>query len=169
MEALEQILRAHGLRYPEMEPADAVKLIYQNEFGGGHLIANENAALDYLRREYNALEKPQAVPVEEPIGNGILRIHLAALDVQKLNTLGACFLRSAAAHTGNREQFLAKLALLRSLTFAGAMPFSLGALDAYLSEYRKAGFPMVSHSERYRRTYHPAYRIVLETLWRKSQ
>ena len=37
MEELERILREHAERYPLMQPTDAVKLIYQNEFGGGHL------------------------------------------------------------------------------------------------------------------------------------
>ena len=35
---LEAILKIHVKRYPLMQPTDAVKLIYQNEFGGGHLI-----------------------------------------------------------------------------------------------------------------------------------
>ena len=35
---LERILRQHADSYPLLQPTDAVKLIYQNEFGGGHLI-----------------------------------------------------------------------------------------------------------------------------------
>ena len=38
MEELKQILQEHAKRYPLMQPRDVVKLIYQNEFGGGHLI-----------------------------------------------------------------------------------------------------------------------------------
>ena len=38
MEELRAILIAHAKRYPLIQPTDAVKLIYQNEFGGGHLI-----------------------------------------------------------------------------------------------------------------------------------
>ena len=45
MEELEKILQDHAKRYPQMEPTDGVKLIYQNEFGGGHLIKDENACL----------------------------------------------------------------------------------------------------------------------------
>ena len=52
MEELRAILIAHARRYPLMQPRDAVKLIYQNEFGGGHLIRDEEACLNYLRREY---------------------------------------------------------------------------------------------------------------------
>lgn len=39
------VLCAHAARYPLMRPTDAVKLIYQGEFGSGHMIKNEAAAL----------------------------------------------------------------------------------------------------------------------------
>ena len=48
----EAILKSHAKRYPLMQPRDAVKLIYQNEFGGGYLIQDEHACLNYLRQEY---------------------------------------------------------------------------------------------------------------------
>ena len=51
MEELRAILLAHAKRYPLMQPRDAVKLIYQNEFGGGHLIRDEQTCLNYLRQE----------------------------------------------------------------------------------------------------------------------
>ena len=48
---LEAILKIHVKRYPLMQPTDAVKLIYQNEFGGGHLIRDEEICLNYLRQD----------------------------------------------------------------------------------------------------------------------
>ena len=47
---LETVLKAHAARYPKMEPTDAVKLLYQNEFGGGHLIRDRESWMAYLRR-----------------------------------------------------------------------------------------------------------------------
>ena len=79
MEELEQILREHAKRYPLMQPTDAIKLIYQNEFGGGHLIRDEEACLNYLRREYTSVAKDPTVPLYEDIGNGIIRVNLAAV------------------------------------------------------------------------------------------
>ena len=34
------------------------------------------------------------------------------------------------------------------------------ALETYLSSYRQSGYPMVSHSDAYRKAYSPAYRII---------
>ena len=160
MEELEQILRAHAKRYPLMQPRDAVKLIYQNEFGGGHLIRDEQACLNYLRREYAAVEKDPTAPLYEDIGNGIVRVNLTALKEEDLGQLGKAFIDSAAKHKGTLDSFLHKLKVLETLTAEGVFTFDTNALSAYLSEYKAAGYPAVSHSPKYREVYNPAYRII---------
>lgn len=163
---LEGILRAHAAHYPKMAPTDAVKLLYQNEFGGGHLIPDEKACLSYLRREYESVEQVPGAPLTEDIGNGILRVNLNALDEQRISpeNLGRAFVRSAPRHRGELSMFLYKLDILRRLTGEGIFAFSPAELEVYLKEYEKAGFPPVSHSEGYREAYHPAYRVVLASL-----
>jgi len=161
MEELERILREHAKRYPLMQPRDAVKLIYQNEFGGGHLIRDEQACLNYLRREYTSVAKDPTVPLYEDIGNGIIRVNLAAVKPENLEQLGRDFIRSAAKHKGTLDSFLNKLEVLQTLTTEGVFAFDLDALNTYLSEYKAAGYPPVSHSEQYRQAYKPSYRIIL--------
>lgn len=160
MNELEIILRCHAKSYPQMEPTDAVKLIYQNEFGGGHLIRNEQAVREYLRREYAAIAHNLALPRSESIGNGLVRVNLAALAETELDGLAEDFIRSAAAHRGKLSRFLEKLEILRRLTAEGLFSFDTAALNAYLDGYVGAGCPMVSHSETYRSAYRPAYRVV---------
>ena len=160
MEELERILREHAKRYPLMQPCDAVKLIYQNEFGGGHLIRDEQACLNYLRKEYADLEKDPAAPLYEDIGNGIVRVNLAAVKPEDLEQLGRAFIDSAAKHKGTMDLFLNKLEVLRKLANEGVFNFDTNALNAYLSEYEAAGYPAVSHSPEYRQAYKPAYRII---------
>ena len=162
MEELRAILIAHAKRYPLMQPTDAVKLIYQNEFGGGHLIRDEEAYLNYLRREYATLEKDPTAPLYEDIGNGIIRVNLAALREEDLEQLGQDFIASAAKHKGTLDSFLNKLEVLQTLTAEGVFAFDLDALNAYLSEYEAAGYPAVSHSEQYRQAYKPSYRVILK-------
>ena len=162
MEELRAILIAHAKRYPLMQPTDAVKLIYQNEFGGGHLIRDEEACLNYLRREYADLEKDPTAPMYEDIGNGIVRVNLAAVREEDLEQLGQDFIASAAKHKGTLDSFLNKLEVLQTLTTEGVFAFDLDALNAYLSEYKAAGYPAVSHSEQYRQAYKPSYRVILK-------
>ena len=156
-----EILLTHARRYPRMQPRDAVKLLYQSQFGGGHLIADETACLEFLNREYTATAQTDTALLEQ-IGNGMVRVQLAALDAHGYTPaqLGQDFIRSAAAVQGSMDAFRKSLSLLEELTLAGQMPFSTGALKNYLAEYEAAGYPAVSHSDEYRSAYHPAYRVL---------
>ena len=163
MECFLQILHTHARRWRKMTPADAVKLAYQSVFGGGHMIADRTASLARLRTEYETLSAGMTgKELIEPIGGGLVRLHLDALDpdVLPLEAVNALFCRSAEMVQGTPEMFEAVLDQLRKACREGYLPFNGDALEAYLAEYRKAGMPAVSHSEAYREAYHPAYRII---------
>ena len=162
METLEQILHNHAKKYPLMEPQDAVKLIYQNVFGGGHLIRDPAACRCALKHEYEDTPQDPYAPLLEMIGNGMARVMLNALDRSgySVEQLGYDFVRSSREHTGSLNGFLLKLDILRKVTASGAFGFSSEDLEAYLDAYKRSGYPMVSHSEQYRNAYKPAYRIV---------
>lgn len=162
MHELETILHRHVALHPTMAPCDAVKLVYQNEFGGGHLVSDPASSLERLRQELGT-----AVPAHfsaEPIGNGIVRVMLAGLAKTGYSpeTLNRDFVRSAELHAGELSSFLDKLAVLRKLTAQNIFPFSSVQLETYLTTYAEQGYPPVSHSPEYRGAYHPAYRVVLE-------
>ena len=163
MEIIE-ILKDHAARYPLMQPCDAVKLIYQNEFGGGHLINDAEQSLSRIYAEYDAVAHDPSMPLFEDIGNGIVRVNLAAIDTIKypLEKLNDEFVKSSMAHKGALESFVKKLdALLKQFDRIG-LSFSKNDLNEYLNKYERAGYPMVSHSEIYRDAYKPAYRVVLK-------
>ena len=166
METLEQVLRRHAKKYPLMEPTDAVKLIYQNVFGGGHLIKDPAACCCALRHEYESLRQDPYAPLLVGIGNGMVRVMLNAMDASgySIQQLGEDFIRSSREHRGSLQGFLLKLDILRKVTADGVFAFSSQELEAYLAEYEKAGYPMVSHSEQYRSAYKPAYRILLQKM-----
>lgn len=160
-----RILGEHAGRYPLMEPADAVKLLYQSEFGGGHLIADREKSLERLREEYGRIpHNGQADPAEE-LGGGMVRVMLAGIEDRGglLEQVNGDFVRSARLCTGSMEQFLNQLEVLRSLTRTGMFRFSAGELEEYLKAYIASGCPPVSHSEAYRAAYRPAYRVMLRT------
>ena len=56
MNQLENILTLHARRYPAMEAADYIKLLYQSEFGPGHMVA-EGDALACLQTEFARAEE----------------------------------------------------------------------------------------------------------------
>ncbi|MBR1842460.1 MAG: hypothetical protein IJ788_04210 [Oscillospiraceae bacterium] len=161
MEELITILRAHAEKYPLMRPQDAVKLIYQNEFGGGHLILDHGWSLNYIRKEQSETVKNPQLPQLEDIGNGIVRVNLASTEMSP-ETLNEIFIKSAEMHRGDMSSFIEKLEILR--LNADIFPFSAEELNSYLDYYISQGCPMVSHSDEYRNAYHPAYRVVMKSL-----
>ncbi len=156
MDELLAILRAHQKRYPQLTEVDLVKLVYQNEFGPGHFIANEQASLEHLEEEYSQLEPAGAGREElfEPIGGGLVRLHLRALlGSLPLSTVNRFFVLTAGEVRGSRAGFERKLEVLRGL-------LQDPAFDAFLEEYKDQGYRALSHSQRFRAHYTPAYRVV---------
>ncbi len=163
---LREILIYHANKYPEMTPSDAVKLIYQNEFGPGHLVRNGKIAFSYLEAEYSRVQDSDCDLLEH-IGNGIVRVNLSEFKKRSLdlNALFDSFCRSAESVKGSVGSFEQKLKVLTKLAEEGVFKFSVSELCDYLSDYKDAGYPMVSHSEVYKQHYHPSYRIVTEHLF----
>ena len=115
MNKIEELIKAHITRYPKMEIADAVKLLYQNEFGGGHIIKDERQSLERLESELVSLAPDLTVPLFEDIGNGYVRLNLAAAKDQiSAETLNRIFVKSSNAARGNMRSFYIKLSALHS-------------------------------------------------------
>lgn len=161
-------LLQHFEMYPVMQLQDMVKMIYQNEFAGGHLIANEKDSLNRLREECGALNEHTCVTqgscLFEDIGNGLCRLHLDKLlslnsDIS-LETVNRFFVSTANSVSGNVESFEGKMDVLRKCCRDKELPYLIEDVDAYLVQCKNMGYPAVSHSETYRQAYCPAYRIV---------
>ncbi len=162
------IILAHTEKYPKMQPTDAVKLIYQATFGGGHLIKNEQAVLEYLRREYAQISHSGDAFVCEPLGE-VSRVYLGGeLTDLELSLIAKMFCESAkryapgfdAAEESVKDKLFSRLDTLAELCREGHFSFTPDELSAYLAEYAEAGYPPVSHSDAYRKAYAPAYRVI---------
>lgn len=162
---LEHTLLHHSKTYPLMQVTDAVKLIYQGEFGGGHLVRDRDECLARIKKEAEISSKSYGEAIED-IGFGIVRVNLASIESIGITHEKLCdlFIESASIIKGDLSTFFKKLECLSALTSNNAFSFTLRELDSYLEEYIKSGCPAVSHSEIYRNEYHPAYRIVLKSL-----
>ncbi len=158
------VLSRHAEKYPLMQPCDVVKLIYQSEFLGGHMIKSPEQSFLRLTDEFEHVEKTPGAELFEYIGNGVSRVNLSPLDPEKypLSQLNRDFCESANIRRGSMEDFLAKLDILTSEFPRFGFGFSADQLEDYLKKYREAGCPAVSHSEKYRLAYKPAYRVILK-------
>ena len=165
MNELENILIFHAKKYPLMQVTDAVKLIYQGEFGGGHLVRDREECLTRINKELESVPMISGETIED-IGFGIVRVDLASMKAIGMTPEKLCdlFIESASRIRGDLSAFFKKLEYLSDITSRNVFSFTPRELDSYLEEYIKSGCPAVSHSEIYRNEYRPAYRIVLKSL-----
>ena len=159
-ESFADILAAHLAAYPLMRPEDAYKLAYQSEFGGGHMVTDEQESL--LRIERELLDAPDAPAQPQPIGGGLCRVYLGSLKHTRLRaaTLNRLFILTAGRARGARRGLEAKLRIIRAAAARGEAGFSAAELDEYLEKQGRTGYPAAGHSAQYRAAYRPAYRVV---------
>lgn len=154
-------LKAHFLRYRKMTPQDTVKLIYQSEFGPGHLITNENYAFERLKAELEDTARDSSIPTVEAIGGDACRFNLASLPSDlSVKTLTRIFTMSAEMFFGNSRSFESKLSEVYTLIDEKYAPFSRHEYSEYLKKYFESGAGAVHHSLYYNALYRPAYRVV---------
>ena len=147
---MKNILTQHSERYPQMTAQDWFKLLYQSEFGGGHLIADRGMALKRLENEI-ATQTRAPERQFEAIGGGLVRMYLP-VDGLKPETALGLFLETCSPR-GSIDGMREKLAQLLEMK-----PELADAAE----EYAAQGCPAQSHSEAYRAAYAPAYRLAPE-------
>ena len=154
-------------KYPAMDIIDVIKLLYQKNFGCGHIISNKAKAKDYLKEEYEKVVEDKNIPLSEYIGNGFLRINLARYKAEKLNIndLFDAFYLSSKEATKGVDGFLDDVDVLREMIDHNEVLFGMNEFDLYFNKYVDNNMPMVSHSQIYHDIYDPHYRIVHEKYW----
>lgn len=160
---LKNVLEAHFLKYPLMQAEDYVKLLYQNEFAGGHMISDRAAALDFLKSEYEQVKNTPSQQRYESIGNSIVRADIRCFSYDELPLLLNSFCKTANEHVGTVQSFLEKLDFLYDFSCERGI-FDENMLSRVLTTYKKAGCPSLHHSDVYRKVYKPAYRVISEDL-----
>ena len=150
--------------YPESTLVDIYKSCFQDVFGPGHIIENEDFARQYLTQELS--NSANTNPAYEPTGicGNYVRVNLAAVASGRISAdaLLAALVRSA--NTAPKadisvwtERWHTILAVIESMGLA--LPDF--AADREAIEQRLAeGIFMGHHSRRYNRAYSPHYRIV---------
>lgn len=160
---LKNLLLEQYEKYPLSQDSDMLKLLYQSEFGCGHMAPDKARSLDMIIEEAGAL--PQTAlkgDVFDYIGNGLCRLHLRVLRQGALlpDTLSGFFMHTANQSAGNAESFEKKAMVLLGLCKSEFLPFEANEVSKILEENRVHGYPAMGHSQQFRDVYTPAYRVV---------
>ena len=150
---------AHLARYPATQGVDLLKMLFQGEFGPGHLIADGVKSKKFLAEEYANLQT-RGQDFIEPIGFGFCRLHLGAVDALgiSLETFHRLFELSALSLHGTNDGFRRKVEMLKALCREGTLPFDALEIDKVCRESPA----LFRHSAAFREAHSPAYRVVKE-------
>ncbi|WP_101909859.1 uridine kinase family protein [Marasmitruncus massiliensis] len=147
--------------HPSMRPLDMIKLCYQAALGSEHLLRELAAAKRLFMEEFSAVTNGSS-RLYEKISPDRCRVNLFAWKERGLppEWLFRMFAGSASMPSGTDAEFRRLLKEAGLLCAAGAMPFSCHDWENELNTYWGAGGGAVHHSEQYRISEHPAYRLV---------
>ena len=145
--------------HPYAQPQDYIKLIFQSEFGPGHLIADRSFSHNRLADEW-AEVKHLPGEASQDIGGGYIRLCIKGTDRGRLDKINRAFVASANEKSGSEEGFMKKLDIFLQMAEEGLFVFSYRQAKAAAEEYLANGIKPTSHTEIYHRHYRPAYRVV---------
>ena len=160
--------------HPNQTLRDVYKSCYQDQYGPGHIIANEQSSLNYLVNETNGIKKEyNPVTLFEKSGtNGFyIRVDLSLIKNNKIPVLVLfkCLLISAqiggTKKTDDWPQIWSDI--VKDIKEAKLEFPNFEEDVALLDEVSKSDNKMIDHSDIYLKTYDPHYRIIEANLFKE--
>jgi hypothetical protein len=165
----EQLIRAHLVRYPQMEPADLYKLLHQAALGSEHAVRDTSAAREWLESELATMGPGPAEPLVDSLraDGRVVRIHLRPFVAAggDPEALLQAFIETG-AERGDREDLRRAGEVAVCLARAKALPWPDSTVSALFAGLAAQGYPAVHHSAAFVEQYRPAYRVVAGKLLR---
>jgi len=170
-ESLIRLIDQHLRWYPNMEPRDVYKLLYQGVLGPEHNIVNEGAFRERVLAEFAPLDARQDEQLCESVRPDglLLRINLRPFKFRNgdLESLIAACLWAGRKEWGEPEELKLAWDTFSGLCQEGRWPGFGPASVSECSVWLKArGYPAVHHSSAYRSCYQPSYRLIAKTALR---
>ena len=150
----------HYQTYPQLEVEDIFKYLFQSAFGCEHLVSSEDAAREYILREFTTLSKNEP-PKTEPLDGDYSRVYLSCLNEGLTpELLAKLFCLSAQREEAGRALLEEKLEVAKELVISGILPLDVDEFMQKLVTWQKLGYPALHHSNTFREVYRPAYRVI---------
>ena len=156
---------------PDLEVVDVYKMLFQSVFGIQHILHDK--AKQYLEEELSTLEmqKFSDEPLIENISidNVMVRVNLRPFKMRSLSSdkLFLAMVTSAKETRGTQKAFLKLWNRFKSLVEAGKLNFDRSILEDFDRKVKKENYPPYHHSERYRRSYRPTYRVIKREVFKR--
>ena len=155
-----ELLLSYYRRFPCLQAEDIFKFLFQSTFGCEHLVTDEASAAEYIKREYSAVPKDSS-SFTEALDGEYSRVYLSRLNEGlSPETLARLFCLSAKAEADGKEKLMEKIDIAREMVLSGEIPLDKEVFENKLLEWQGRGYPPIHHSDIFRNTYKPAYRVI---------
>lgn len=160
------LIHEHMIKHSGCAAEDVYKLLYHAVLGPEHLLKNDEAAYEYLRKEWTSQQpdaSEQLITSVSP-NDQIFRVHIRPLKARMTSFEGLwrAFHASAANPIEKKETFIKvwrKICNIAPSGLIGIPSESLRKLDKHMAGM---DYPCGRHSESFRAANKPAYRVVLK-------
>ena len=160
--------------HPNQTLQDVYKSCYQDEYGPGHLIANESSSMNYILEEINTMEKDYNPPTlfeQTGLDGNYIRVDLTLV---KDGTIPFFILFKAlliSADIGSKKTDEGWADIWSNIVDEiknSSLEFPNFEEDMKnLDNISKSEDKVVHHSDLYENTYHPHYRIIEKNVFNK--
>ncbi|MBN2279398.1 MAG: hypothetical protein JXQ65_02340 [Candidatus Marinimicrobia bacterium] len=165
----ERVINWHLEQYPASTPQDIYKLVYQGVLGPFHLHSSRQKMTDYLRKEMEQIEADPSIPTVEIISpdKKYIRINLKKYKAQNgsIDELGRLLFESCQPEDISR--LILVLEEIDRLIHSGKILLDSREWQGYYKKIKQNNYFTPHHSDIYRRSYTPAYRVIAKKLWKE--
>lgn len=155
-----ELLLAHYKKFPRLQSADIFKFLFQSCFGCEHLVTDEGTALQYIRNEFAEMSEA-AEPFTDALDGNYSRVYLSWINAGlSPETLTKLFCLSAKKEPDGKALLSQKIELARELILNGEISLDKAEFEKELADWQGRVCPAIHHSEVFRSTYKPSYRVI---------
>lgn len=162
---IEHAIENELYRHPKARLTDLYKNFYQDAFGPGHLISDSHSALEYLNYELSNSDITDTSFIQHlGCNHNYVRISLYYIKTGQIpkNEFFDLFLKSAneaspPTHEEWKKEWNHILMVIEEMNLA--IPYFLKD-KSYINECLEKGTAAIHHSDDFRNTYNPHYRII---------
>ena len=151
-------------KYPKSKIDDYVRTILQSEFFRERKIPDSEISYDYLLRDLHKAKKihDNNQDLYEFISNDLVKVNLYTYDKMGFNLkyLNNSFVDTTNNYEGSSKGFKRKLNTLNKLIKERKINLPTKEAKKYIEQYISDGYPLIHHSKKFVKTYHPAYRLI---------
>ena len=154
-------LTEHIKKHPSVMPQDIIKACYQSVLGAEHLVCDVSAAKKNFDAEFEEV-LPREGELFEVLSDCVCRVDLGVWKREGLpsNWLFNMFFESAKEYRGEIDTLRECIFDAESVLSGTNVNFSNEEWSDYVERYISNGMCAVHHSDEYRKSEEPSYRIV---------